>query len=97
MWCWLEQQDAWWKRATITPAQHINPWDMNNASRFWKDLATLKNILSSTVKFQVGQGDNILFWHDNWAQGILKYEFPHLFAIITDPDASIASQHVDGC
>jgi hypothetical protein len=60
-------------------------------------MATLKNILPSMIKFQVGQGDNIQFWHANWVQRILKYEFPYLFANVTDLDTSVASQHVDSC
>jgi hypothetical protein len=72
MWYWLEQQDVWWKQTTITPAQHIRPWDMNNASRFWKDTTILKNIFHSIVKFQIGQGDKTQFWHENWAQRYFK-------------------------
>jgi hypothetical protein len=67
-------QEAWWKEATPTSAPHIHPWEQHQQpSTFWKNIKTLEHIFSSLVRFQLGKGDTVRFWHDNWSLRILQF------------------------
>jgi hypothetical protein len=44
MWQWVGDEHDWWKEASPTPGQHIRPWEMAQASPFWKSIAQLESI-----------------------------------------------------
>ena len=53
---------------------------------------TARECLKSKIRKWVGNGRNILFWHDIWlGLSPLKKRFPRLFSIATAPSANIAS------
>jgi hypothetical protein len=69
------------------------PWF---ASLWWRDVCSIGNNLftnwfSAGVTKTVGNGRNTLFWRDKWAAGVpLQVQFPRLFSISSQKDASIA-------
>jgi hypothetical protein len=83
------KQSCWWKEATITLAPHVRPWDMANVSRFCTNIKVLILIFQSSIKFQLGQGTTIYFWHDDWLQGAFKSKFPHVYQHVRYKDGSI--------
>jgi|UniRef100_A0A2N9G010 hypothetical protein len=44
------------------------------------------------ISYQVGDGETVKFWHDNWCDGLpLKVLYTELFSIARDRDASVAA------
>jgi hypothetical protein len=82
MWWWIQSDQAWWK--------------MSNASRFWSSLRSITEIFNVSIKFQLGQGETIQFWHDDWLQGPLKLQFPYLYSQARYRDISIKHPYQQG-
>lgn len=54
------------------------------------DTSKIRNIVEQGMQYRIGEGNSILFWHDNWCPGgILKTVFPRLFLISTQKDYRI--------
>jgi hypothetical protein len=47
-------------------------------------------VFSSFVRYEVGDGSKIRFWHDLWCGEPLKISFPDLFSIARCKDAWVA-------
>jgi Reverse transcriptase (RNA-dependent DNA polymerase) len=96
MWWWVQERVAWWKEATSTFAPHIRPWELSNRSRFWSSMKVLVPIFESSVRFQVGQGDTIQFWHDRWLENTLKNQFPSLYQCARYTDIAVSDCYQAG-
>ena len=60
-------------------------------SQFWKDLIKVRPLFLNHVKFIVGDGTSVCFWHDWWCgDAPLASRFPVLFSFCPNPDISIA-------
>lgn len=54
--------------------------------------ADVKEIISKGIRKNIGNGSQTRFWHEPWlAPSPLKKEFPRLFSISIDPNASVAA------
>jgi hypothetical protein len=42
-------KDSWWKEATPTINESYRPWKDNNSTKFWKNMAKIKD--DSIVQF----------------------------------------------
>jgi zinc-binding in reverse transcriptase len=69
---------------------------MSNASGFWSSLRSITEIFNVSIKFQLGQGETIQFWHDDWLQGPLKLQFPYLYSQARYRDISIKHPYQQG-
>jgi hypothetical protein len=92
----VDQWEAWWKETTSIPAKHVRPWEQLQASTFWKDIMQVGRVFESVVTYQIRQGDRIWFWHDVWLRGILRYEFPTIFQLASQPNESVTKHFVKG-
>jgi hypothetical protein len=73
-----------------TNAAKIRPWLMNQATPFWILLNKLEDFVNISMKFEIGNGEKIIFWLDNWQGTILKWEYRVLFTFVQDTNISIA-------
>ena len=58
-------------------------------SFWWKCIYKLIPEYKQLATCTIGTGNTIQLWKDDWGQGILQYEFPHLFSFCQQPDATI--------
>jgi hypothetical protein len=61
MWQWVSLDNIWWKETIITSSPHIRPWEMAQASPFWKNMTALALICNASVIYQVKQGTMVQF------------------------------------
>lgn len=103
----LASSDELWKRVLIekyyTNSSHLSPLleVTNSVSKYWKDILSIGDVqisqpqvssFASCFKWNLGLGDKIRFWHDNWASELpLKFLFPRLFALTVNKDCSVAA------
>ena len=58
---------------------------------WWKDLMQLSDIYRGVTRAYVGLGGLILFWKDEWKDGLLQDTFSRAFSFARDPDMSVQS------
>lgn len=72
----------------------------------WRDICPsilnnhdAKRIVVHRIRCKVGNGENSLFWHDNWiGESPLKILYPRLFSISPNQNATISSMGFwNGC
>ena len=67
------------------------PWGTHGCS-LWKHIRMGWDVFSAYFGFDVGLGDQVLFWYDNWCSDrSLKETFPVLFGCSLNQDDSVAS------
>ena len=65
--------------------------ERKEGSQFWRSLQAIKHEIRLGATFSVGDGGSTLFWLDSWlGERPLRYEFPELFAICSDPMLLVA-------
>lgn len=42
------------------------PWNRSSTSKFYKDIALVKNIFHTALRTMTGDGTRVRFWEDNW-------------------------------
>jgi hypothetical protein len=58
----------------------------------WKNIRRVWGNFSSHIRFEVGNGSKVCFWHDPWYGDMaLKVAFSDLFGIVCAKDAFVAS------
>ena len=58
----------------------------------WKGIMAHWDLFQRYIGFEVGKGNKVRFWHDNWCgDGLLKDKFPILFECSREREASIDS------
>jgi hypothetical protein len=61
-------------------------------SQFWRSLQDIKHEIRTGVSHSIGDGAGTLFWLDSWLGGRpLRWDFPQLFAICSDPMLLVAT------
>jgi hypothetical protein len=95
-WIWrlyAGEQDLW---ADILMAKYLVDKDLLSdkhrpGSQFWNDIQKIKHVFCMGDRHVVHNGRATRFWVDWWHErGPLKDRFPGLFAIATEPLATIA-------
>ncbi|GJZ71370.1 RNA-directed DNA polymerase, eukaryota [Tanacetum coccineum] len=100
VWHFLSQDGSLWYRviqALYGPSLELHP---SNHSSIWFSILRENRLLNSKgfdfgarCKKRVGDGQSTRFWHHNWVSEIpLRVRFPHLFALDTNKEASVASK-----
>src|SRR4051812_45246545 len=65
--------------------------DCREGSQFWRAIQDIKHLIRRGSRFEVGDGQGVLFWLDPWILGApLSQEFPTLFAICVVPTMLVA-------
>jgi hypothetical protein len=95
MWLWMKS-DKWWKEGTQALDETYTPWEDRNASRFWKNIAKIKEAFICSILYKVGNGKCIIFWQDCWMDEPLQRKFPDLFANVIKKDCTIQELHSTG-
>ncbi len=63
----------------------------------WKHISKGWDHFSKYVRFEVGEGRQLRFWHDLWCgETILREAYPDLYRIARDKDALVAN-HIQVC
>jgi len=61
----------------------------------WKHFRWGWDKFTNFVRFEVGDGSHVIFWHDRWCgERSLKQCFPDLFSIVRNKDAMVAENLV---
>jgi hypothetical protein len=60
MWLWMKS-DKWWKEGTQALDEAYTLWEDRNASRFWKNIAKIKEAFICSILYKVGNGKCIIF------------------------------------
>ncbi|KAJ4771126.1 RNA-directed DNA polymerase (reverse transcriptase)-related family protein [Rhynchospora pubera] len=79
-WWWglYVKPDSQWVSLTkllYSPARRYAPplaW-IQTGSFFWKDLRSLRPYFQLSVTAHIKNGENTLFWYDNWADTLIRY------------------------
>ena len=58
-------------------------------SFWWKDLMQLSDIYRGVTRATVGSSDSILFWKDEWKDGLFQDTFPRAFSFAKNEDVSV--------
>ncbi|GFY81333.1 hypothetical protein Acr_01g0011420 [Actinidia rufa] len=63
----------------------------SHGSSIWKGIMKVWGNFRPHISYQLGNGRNISFWHDDWCGHMpLQDRFPKLFALATHQDATVA-------
>jgi hypothetical protein len=63
---------------------------MNSCGSFWwKEIFKLTPIYRGITKVTIGNGSTVLFWKDNWEDGIHSDTYPRAFSFVNNEDASV--------
>uniref|UniRef100_A0A8I6WLN0 Reverse transcriptase domain-containing protein n=1 Tax=Hordeum vulgare subsp. vulgare TaxID=112509 RepID=A0A8I6WLN0_HORVV len=87
--------DSDWKKILRYKYIVSNPnilWSrQQGSSPFWKSVTWALNATRTSYKWEIGNGDNINFWHDIWAGDCsLKVRFWNLFEICNQQDCTVS-------
>ena len=58
-------------------------------SFWWHQLVQLMPVYRGVAKVQIGAGDTVLFWKDDWNNSILSDTYPRAFSYTSDEDTSV--------
>lgn len=61
----------------------------NVGSFWWKSIFKLLPSFKMVAKGQLGTGNTIDFWMDNWGHGTTRHKFPELYSFATKDTVSI--------
>jgi hypothetical protein len=95
IWRWFKN-DSWWKEATPSASEAYRPWKYLNASRFWRNVAKVKDVFNTSTSFDIGNGKMTLFWQDSWLGSPIKYRYPKLYNGIAQSNYTIIDMYVGG-
>jgi hypothetical protein len=62
---------------------------MTNASKFWANIRKLEPIFETSIIYELGSGESIQFWFDDWFQGQLSNKFKVVFRQVRYTDISV--------
>jgi len=58
----------------------------------WKVVQKEWDTFASYIRFEVGNGTQVLFWKDHWdGSGTFQAKYPELFSFARDKDAQVAN------
>jgi hypothetical protein len=60
-------------------------------SFWWRDVLKLCDLFRGISNCKVGDGKNVLFWHDLWNDNIRRNKYPRLFTFAKNQSISVAS------
>ena len=64
-------------------------------SGLWKSVLKVRILFQSLIKFNLGNGSHILFWHDTWLfPQPIEDRFPCLFSLASEENISIAEAYL---
>lgn len=62
----------------------------HRCSCLWKDIVGIKGTFDSSIKYHVGSGQDIFFWHDLWVGDTpLSLHFPDLYRCARNQQAKV--------
>jgi len=86
LWRFASEDEVLWKKVIVCKydLDRLGWW--SKKSHFahgvgcWKSILSTLDFFKSSVRFEVGNGARVLFWHDKWCgDQPLKAHFPNLF------------------
>lgn len=96
LWCFGNKENSLGRRVINGKYGAINKWGTNRETTSqgvspWKGIMVMANQLKGATHMEVGNGRNVLLWEDIWCcPRPLRLEFPTIFNIAVDKDASVA-------
>jgi hypothetical protein len=104
LWMYATKPMALWRR--VIDSKYGSQWGSWCSNRgqgahgvsLWKHIRAGWECFSPFIKFKLGDGSRIKFWHDSWhGDHPLQDSFPVLFRLSRHPEASVADiLHFDG-
>jgi hypothetical protein len=98
LWRYGREREAWWR--VVVEAKYGSMWGgwctvprtgVSGVS-LWKNIRLGWEAFSSHTRLVLGDGSWIRFWHDRWCGNTkLKDDFPVLYSIAREKDASVAA------
>ena len=86
-WLWRlgDESKGLWRNILLAKYKvRRNGWDISHPSQrcsnFWKGICSTKDSFAQSIRYQVGNGENVSFWHDVWVgNNPLVIQFPDLY------------------
>lgn len=96
-WLWRigDDTNSLWKQIIVAKyGVKRDRWDvdgpLNRCLSIWKGITSVKDAFANSIRYRVGSGLKILFWHDKWVgDRPLVDWFPDLFKCARDPEAKV--------
>lgn len=79
VWQWVQVRRPQWMQLIRLENQAKRPWDLSNATVFWRNLRGALTIFYDSIVFRLGKGTHISFWEDNWMNGTIKEAYLLLY------------------
>ena len=110
-WLWRpgDESEGLWRDILLAKYKvRRNGWDTSPSSQrcsnFLKGICSSEDSFTQSIRYKVGNGDNISFWHDIWVgNNPLAIQFPDLYRCARNHKAKVAdylitngSQHLWG-
>ena len=95
-WVWriLRGEGGLWLQLLKAKYLHDRPLlacDRREGSLFWRSIQDIKQEIWKGIRFSIGDGSGTLFWLDPLVRDSpLRFEFPTLFAICSEPSQIVA-------
>ncbi|GMI95175.1 hypothetical protein like AT4G29090 [Hibiscus trionum] len=105
-WVWKfgVERESWWKKVDCCKnnldqsSLSVPNAKFPQASWIWRGMVNnftmddeIGSCFRSHLKFKVGRGDAIFFWHDRWLLNVpLSMKFPRLFSLSTNKNGRVA-------
>ncbi|KAJ4761061.1 RNA-directed DNA polymerase (reverse transcriptase)-related family protein [Rhynchospora pubera] len=90
LWIWLSKKESIWSsRNLILQNKKISTLPLNG--QLQPAFMRMESLFSSILKFNLGDGKSVPFWHFDWGWGVLKHKYHILFSYCLDKDISVSS------
>ena len=100
LWRFGVEESKFWRRVLVAKygvtgrGWCTRPIRGSHGCSLWKGIMAHWDLFQRYIGFEVGKGNKVRFWHDNWCgDGLLKDKFPILFECSREREASIDSMY----
>ncbi|KAJ4748165.1 RNA-directed DNA polymerase (reverse transcriptase)-related family protein [Rhynchospora pubera] len=88
LWIWLSKENSIWSNLNLV-LQNGNFSTFPSSGQLQNNFSKMIDLFSTVLKFQLGDGIRVPFWHFDWGFGILKHKFHTLFTFSLDTGISV--------